>query len=94
VIGSVLVAALFLGLFLVHRTRYAERLSTTGNVKKNPRKASDTDLHLDADGETMKDVHTVVHGDEAKSNGNPSSPSGTEDTAISHDEKSVEAGVI
>jgi hypothetical protein len=71
VISVVVLVAGFL-VFFVHRSRYAQRLSTAGNVKKNPRKASDTDLHLEADGETMKDVHTVVHGgggdQEAKSN--------------------------
>jgi hypothetical protein len=107
VISVIVVVAGFLFLFFVHRSRYAQRLSTAGNVKKNPRKASDTDLHLEADGETMKDVHAVVHGgdEEAKSNNGNSnsrnrqpetSPAATTvNTAFSQDDaESVEAGVI
>jgi hypothetical protein len=92
-ISVIVVAAALLGLFFVHRRRYEQRLSVAGSVKKNPRKASDTDLHLEADGETMKDVQAVLNGEEANSNNKP--PTSPADTAISHDDdESVEAGVL
>lgn len=94
--GVIVLITVFLGLFFVHRARYAQRLSSAGNVKKNPRKASDTDLQLEADGETMRDVKAVLHGGgETEGAKSPTSPAATADTAFSQDDaKSVQADVI
>lgn len=84
-IGVILVASTLIVLFIVHRARYGHQKTT--------RKPSDTDLQLEADGETMKDVNAVV-GKTKKSTSSkqPESPPAVA-TQVTEDGESVD-GVI